>query len=224
MENANQPIYYRISLQDIRQILPNFLSAVRELINPDGDKVTFLDDDFLDENHVVRKIVDGEAIPAKGGWRIFFMVLSRSIKVHPDGVGYTYRFKGRPIEGKLLHPFTPRGLEAHKWGNAKGGRPTYLANCGNHKSWVYVREIGIIPVEWGCHALFMSFIYKRRHGEDEFYLENKYDQQDIQMELLKQEGIAFKSSVSGSVTASTGSLNSLEIYHLNHAGYNIEFI
>ena len=60
---------------------------------------------------------------------------------------------------------------------------------------------------WGKHALFMSYLYRRRYGEDDFFIENRWESQGVQAEFLKKEGVAYKSSMSEKVSASKGSLS-----------------
>lgn len=221
---TKKPLYYRLPLQALRLVMLDFIPSVRSLIDPSGTQRTFLDSDYLGDNIVLRKIFEGEELGAVGAWRIFFILLDHSITIDADGIGFTYQYKGEPIKGQLVHPMTPKGIEAHHWGRAYGKKPDYLNQCGSYKSWVYAREIGIIPVESGTHAIFMTFLYERRYGKDAFFMENESEYQDIQYELLKKEGVAFKSSVSKKVAASMGSLSKNEIYLITKAGYEIEYI
>lgn len=77
-------------------------------------------------------------------------------------------------------------------------------------SWVYDREIGIIPVGGGYHCVAMATLFAWENGYDT-YVEASLDM-DISTgkmadKWLEKEGRAFKSSVSDDVIAVKGMLN-----------------
>lgn len=219
----NLPLYYKVTLQDLRVILDDFYGAMQTLLNPAKDKTTFLDDGTYDRD-LIGKILDGEELGVKGAWRVFFDCLNACITPDESGRNFTYHFKNLTLQGRFLHPMTPKGVESYRWDSAGGGRPRYLSECGEVKSWVYAREIGIVPVPFGKHALFMSYLYRRRYGEDDFFIENRWGSQNVQAEFLKKEGVAYKSSMSAKVSASEGSLSEEEVAVLLQNGYIIEYI
>lgn len=223
LKNDHMPLYYRISLQDLRLILDDFFTKLETIINPNRDKITFLNNGDFSPHDSIHNILDGKELGLKGLQKMAFYALDRSIKVSSNGKDFEYSFCGSVITGELIHPMTPKGREQHEWWHYKGSRPRYLSECGKFKSWVYAREIGIVPVEFGCHALFMTYVYMRRHGKDSV---DRYEDnfQRVQMRLLKEEGIAFKSSVSDRITVVEGTLNSLELHHFKKAGYEFDVI
>ncbi|HHP5493108.1 TPA: hypothetical protein ACSCYS_003507 [Aeromonas veronii] len=220
---SNDPLYYRVTLQDLREILADFYDTMQSLLNPAKNKITFLDDGTYGRD-LIGKILDGEDLGVKGAWRVFFDCLNSCIVPDESGRYFTYHFKNLTFNGRFLHPMTPKGVESYRWDRAGGGRPRYLSECGEVRSWVYAREIGIVPVAFGEHALFMSYLYQRRYGEDEFFTEHKHESQDVQAELLKKEGIAYKSSINSKVSACKGSLNEEEVSSFVKNGYIIEYI
>lgn len=218
-----RPMYYRISLQDLRVIFDDFFGRIEQLINPDGDKITFLNNGSFNQREILHNILEETDLNLKGLPKMAFQVLDHCLKVSGNGKEFTYKFGETLITGPLIHPMTPKGREWYLWDRYKGGKPRYLSECGSVKSWVYAREIGIVPVQFGCHAIFMTYVYMLRHGADSVD-EMHESHQEIQMRLLREEGVAFKSSVSDRITVVEGTLNNLELYHFKKAGYELDVI
>lgn len=105
-------------------------------------------------------------------------------------------------------------LPDRKWWRLSdfGGQPVVLdAETAGFKSFVYDRNVGLVPCDFGKHSHLMALLYAWRLGHDDFFdLAESLRVENWQLAdlFIRLPGTAFRSSLHkhGTVAAARGSL------------------
>lgn len=218
----SNPIYHRLSLQDLRKTISMLKVALLEGCQP--ETVTAFHK--IDHNVEAASISLGSQVHPVGLRAFFFKLLEKNIQVIEGGRGYRFSYGGLTHTGKLFHHNQPTKEELKYWEMAGGGHQRYLEDCGENKSWVYCREYGCISVPGGHHQLFMSYLWFKLTGREDLHKSTVVGSSYAWVDgFLGLPGAAYNSSVNGNtVTAVEGNLTHCEIAAIQAGGYRIQFL
>lgn len=218
----NRPLYYRMSLQDLRKVISMLKTGLLEGCHPETVTVFHK----IDHNTEAASIVFDNLVHPVGLRALFFKLLESNLRVIHDGRGFRFEYKGFTHSGPLLHRNQPSKEDLVHWERAGGGHQRYIEDCGRSRSWVYCREYGCVSVPSGYHQLFMSFLWFKLTGKmGEYQHLVSRGSHKWADEFLQLPGTAFNSSVGGNhVVATEGNLSPEEVVAIRAGGYEIKFL